>query len=56
MNGWPKREDGTNKTMGEMTRDERRAQFKASIVRIKVEMEAGYSKPWLGSISMEAEE
>lgn len=47
MSNWPKREDGTNKTIGQMTRDERREQFAASANRIKAEMAAGHSKPWL---------
>lgn len=33
---WPKRPDGTNKTMGEMTREERRAQWKDAAERARV--------------------
>lgn len=32
---WPKRPDGTNKTMGEMTADEQKAQWKASSERVR---------------------
>lgn len=35
---WPTRADGTNKTMGEMTKEERREQVKASIERTKYEL------------------
>ena len=33
---WPKREDGSNKSLGEMTPEERRAQLKAAVERFKV--------------------
>jgi hypothetical protein len=36
---WPKRPDGSNKTMGEMTPAERRAQFTAACQRLKAEFE-----------------
>lgn len=39
MSNWPKREDGTNKTMGEMTKEERREQTTASLLRLKAEFE-----------------
>jgi hypothetical protein len=36
---WPKRPDGSNKTMGEMTSEERRVQFAAACQRVKAEFE-----------------
>jgi hypothetical protein len=39
MADWPKRPDGTNKTMGEMTPEERKAQVQASLGRLKAELE-----------------
>ena len=41
MANGPKREDGSNKTMGEMNADERREQIKASTKRI---MDEGIGK------------
>lgn len=40
MTIWPKRPDGTNKTMGEMTPEERREQFEAAAQRLKAELES----------------
>lgn len=37
MSNWPKRDDGTNKTIGEMTAEERRAAFSASVERLRAE-------------------
>lgn len=39
MSDWPKRPDGSNKTVGEMTREERSAVFKAATARLKAEFE-----------------
>lgn len=39
MSNWPKREDGSNKTVGEMTSEEKREVFKASAARLKAEFE-----------------
>ena len=39
MSTWPKRPDGTNKTMGEMTPEERREQMEAAVLRLKAELE-----------------
>jgi len=39
-NPWPTRADGTNKTVGEMTPDERRAAFAEAAERVKQEMES----------------
>ena len=39
MTDWPKHPDGRNKKMGEMTPDERREQFRASLARLKAEFE-----------------
>ena len=33
---WPKREDGENKTIGEMTEDERRPILRAAFLRSKI--------------------
>lgn len=37
---WPKHPDGRNKKMGEMTKEERREQFRASTVRVLTGMGA----------------
>jgi hypothetical protein len=37
---WPKHSDGTNKTMGEMTSEERREQWKKGAERLKKELES----------------
>lgn len=34
---WPKRPDGTNMTMGEMTKEQRREQTRAAVGRLKAE-------------------
>lgn len=36
---WPKRANGTNKTIGEMTRDEKDAVFAGAAARLRAEME-----------------
>ena len=36
---WPKRPDGSNMTIGEMTPEQRREQFRRSVLRIKAEFE-----------------
>lgn len=36
MSEWPKHEDGTNKTIGEMTEDERRPLIRAAFLRSKL--------------------
>lgn len=36
---WPKRPDGSNMTMGEMTPEQRRAQWKAAVLRVKAKCE-----------------
>lgn len=37
---WPKHEDGRNKRMGEMTKEEQDVQIKASCARLKAEIES----------------
>lgn len=41
---WPKHPDGTNKTLGEMSKEERRQQVAKSVERVAAEF-AGKSKP-----------
>lgn len=36
---WPKRPDGSNKTVGEMTPEEKRAAFQGAAQRVKAELE-----------------
>lgn len=36
---WPTRPDGSNKTMGEMTPDEQRAQWKDAVASVKRDFE-----------------
>jgi hypothetical protein len=36
---WPKHPDGSNKRVGDMTPEERRAVFKAAGIRLKAELE-----------------
>ena len=38
---WPTHEDGTNKRVGEMTPEEKRAVFKAAVERVQ----AGFERP-----------
>lgn len=39
MTDWPKHADGSPKKMGEMTADERRAQFKLACQRLQAEFD-----------------
>jgi len=36
MSNWPTREDGSNKTIGEMTEEERRPLLRAAFLRSKI--------------------
>ncbi len=44
MSTWPKHPDGTNKTMGEMTPEERREQTMLSCERLRKKFEAALTK------------
>ena len=49
MAGWPKHSDGRPKKMGEMTHEERVAQWKDAVERLKPEIERmGASLEWGG--------
>jgi hypothetical protein len=39
MSTWPKRPDGSNMTMGEMTPEQRREQMRLAAQRVKAKME-----------------
>lgn len=40
MTGWPKHHDGSPKRFGDMKREEQEAVIRASVARLKAEMEA----------------
>lgn len=51
---WPKREDGENKTIGEMTEEERRPILRAAFLRSKIgarfqEYKDAFKEPTIGS-------